>query len=173
MFFWTPITPQPPKALFVWGSVDAGGDPYLEPAFVIDAPPALPRSGGEYRLAGRARDGQELFSLSFDMPEIADGDGRSSFAFVLAAQASWERDLASITFSGPRGSFTLNGESDLPTAILRDPVSGQIRGILRDLPPAVATQADADTAVAREPGTEVLFSRGIPGPDAWREQRRE
>ena len=168
VFIWTPIATPPPKALFVWGGVDAEGHPFLEPAFVIDAAPALPRSGGEYRLAGRAHGGQELFSVSFDMHEVADGDGRLSFAFVLAAQASWEADLASITLSSPGGSFTLNEESDLPMAILRDPVSGQIRGILRDLPPTIATQADAETAIRREPGTEVLFSRGIPGADAWR-----
>lgn len=168
VFLLTPIASPPPKALFVWGGVDAGGHPFLEPAFVIDAPPALPPSRGEYRLSVRAHGGQELFSFSFDMPEVADGDRRSSFAFVLAAQASWEADLASITLSGPGGSFTLDGESDLPMAILRDRASGQIREILRDLPPTVETQADAEAAVGREPRTEVLFSRGIPGADAWR-----
>ncbi len=53
-------------------------------------------------------------------------------------------------------------------AILRNPQTGQIQGILRDLPPTVLTQADADAAVSRGPGLEVLFNRGIPDAEAWR-----
>ena len=54
-------------------------------------------------------------------------------------------------------------DTDLPTAILLDPCSGQVRGILRDRP-----QADAAAARSpRRPSLDVLVSRGIPDAAAW------
>ena len=157
----------PAASLLLWGGVDADGDPFLEPAFVVDAPPALPQSGGEYRVTGRTASGGELFSLSFGMPEGADGDDSSSFAWAVPVRAAWAGELATITLSGPGGSVTLDGDSDRPMAILRNPETGQVRGFLSDLPPA--TQAARDAAGrAAGPELEVLFSRGIPGASAWR-----
>ena len=153
----------PTQSLLLWGGVGADSVPFLEPAFVLDARPELPRSGGEYQLTGRTGGGGELFSLSFAMPQTADGDGSSSFAFVLPVQSGWANALATITLSGPGGSVTLDADTDLSVTILRNPRNGQVRGILRDLPdPATAA------AFARGPGLEVLFSRGIPGAAAWR-----
>ena len=156
-----------PRRLLLWGGIDADTVPYLEPAFFVDAPPALPDSAGAYTVTGRTAGGEELFALSFAMPETFDGDGSSSFAFVLPVRTGWEGNLASISLLGPGGSFTLDGDSDIPMAILRNPRTGQIRGVLRDPPPA--TQAAAN-AVGQGVGTrlDVLFSRGIPGTEAWR-----
>ena len=153
------------RSLLVWGGVSADSIPYLDPAFVVDAPAALPDSAGEYRIIGNTSDGDELFSLSFAMPETADGDGSSSFAFVLPVRSGWENSLASITLSGPGGSFTLDGDSDLSVTILRNPRTGQVRGILRDLPQAAAAAALAPQAGADS--LDVLFSRGIPDAAAW------
>ena len=155
------------RSLLLWGGVSADSVPFLEPAFVVEAAPALPDSAGDYVITGRAANGGELFSLSFTIPATADGDGSSSFAFVLPVRPAWEGSLASITLRGPNGSVTLDGDSDLPMAILRNPRTGQVRGILRDLPPA--TQA-ARAAAGRTagPGLEVLISRGIPDAAAWR-----
>ena len=155
------------ESLLLWGGVDAAGTPHLDPAFVVNAPPALPQTGGNYRIVGMDAGGRELFSLRFDMPETADGDGSSSFAFVLPVRAEWEGNLASINLTGPAGSVMLDADSDIPMAILRNPRTGQIRGILKD--PAPATQAAAD-AIGQGVGTrlEVLFSRGIPDAEAWR-----
>lgn len=158
----------PIQSLLLWGGIDADRVPFLEPVFVIDAPPSLPDATGDYRIAGRAGDGTMLFSLDFEMPVIADGDGSSSFLFMLPVQPGWEGRLARVTLTGPGGSATMDRDSHRPMAILRDPGTRRIRAILRDLPPTVTTQAIADTAVARDPGVEVLFSRGIPGPGAWR-----
>ena len=158
----------PIQSLLLWGGIDADRVPFLEPVFVIDAPPSLPDATGDHRLAGRADDGSVLFSLDFEMPVIADGDGSSSFLFMLPVQPGWEGRLASVTLTGPGGSATLDEDSRRPMAIVRDPGTRRIRAILRDLPPSIVTQADADEAVDRDPGTEVLFSRGIPGPGAWR-----
>ena len=155
------------RSLLLWGGVSADAEPYLEPTFVVEAPAALPDSAGEYQISGRTETGTLLFALRFAMPETADGDGRASFAFVLPVRTGWAGNLARITLTGPGGSFTLDGDTDYPMAILRNAQNGQIRGILRDPPPA--TQAAAD-AVGQGAGTriEMLFSRGIPDAEAWR-----
>ncbi|MCY4646870.1 MAG: Ig-like domain-containing protein [Gammaproteobacteria bacterium] len=155
------------RSLLLWGGVNADAVPYLEPAFIVEAPAALPDSAGEYQVSGRTETGTQLFFLRFAMPETADGDGSSSFAFVLPVRTEWEENLASISLTGPGGSATLDGDSNMPVAILRNPQTGQIRGILRDPPPA--TQA-AERAVGQGVGTrlDVLFSRGIPDAAAWR-----
>ncbi len=161
-----PLASNAARSLLLWGGIGPDGVPYLEPAFVVDAPASLPRSGGDYRLLGHSGDGTELFSLAFAMPEVADGDGSSSFAFVLPVEPEWEGDLATITLDGPGGSVTLDGETDLPMAILRNPRNGQVRGILRDPPPN--NQVAADAAAGAAGSGEVLFSRGMPGAEAWR-----
>ena len=157
---------SPARSLLLWGGADAGGVPFLEPAFVVDAPPAPPTSGGEYRLVGRDGDGGELFALDFDMRTMTHGDGSSSFAFVLPVRSGWEDALASLAITGPGGSATLSTESDIPLALLRDPRTGQARGFVRG-------QAASDLAAGRmgrwsNHGLEAVFSRGIPGPGAWR-----
>jgi len=156
------------RSLLLWGGVGADGVPFLEPAFVVEAPPAPPRPRGEYRLTGRAVGGAELFSLSFAMPEVADGDGSSSFAFTLPVRPGWERRLDVITLSGPGGSATLDTGSDVPVVILRDPRNGQVRGILHDVSESDLAREDVGAALGAEPGLEVLFSRGIPDSAAWR-----
>ncbi len=155
------------ESLLLWGGADTEGVPFLEPAFVVDALPALPQSSGGYQLTGRTARDTELFSLSFDMHEMADSDGGSSFAFVLPVRPGWEDRLDSITLVGPGGSVVLDSTSDLPMAILRNPETGQVRGFLRDPPPAF--QATASIA-GQGSGLrhEVLFSRGIPDTSAWR-----
>ena len=156
---------KPVESLLLWGGMGTDGGAFLEPAFVVDAPPSLPASAGDHRITGRTASGAELFALSFTMPMTADGDGSSSFAFAVPVRAGWEDSLASITLSGPGGTVTLDGESDIPMAILRDPRTGQVRGILRDPPLAGEVAADAVGTVG--PGLEVLFSRGIPEARAW------
>ncbi|MCY3601193.1 MAG: Ig-like domain-containing protein [Gemmatimonadetes bacterium] len=156
----------PARSLLLWGGVDSAGTPFLEPAFVVDAPPVAPRAAGDHQLTGWAADGRELFSLSFAMPEVADGEGAGSFVFALPVRAGWAAALASIALSGPGGSATLDGATDRPMAILRDPRTGQVRAFLSDLPAAART-ADAVAQTIGQ-GLEVLFSRGIPPADAWR-----
>ena len=152
------------KSLLLWGGMDAEGQPFLNPSFVVDAPSALPRATGEHRITGRSGSGDELFSVGFTMPEVADGDGSSSFAFVLPVEPGWAVRLASITLFGPGGSVTLDSDTDIPLFILVDPNTRQVRGILRDLPQAGASvlvgQVGADSL-------DVLFSRGIPDAVAW------
>ena len=154
------------RVLFLWGGVDPEGVPHLDPAFVFDAPTSLPRSDGPHRITGRDTEGAELFSLRFEMPVVADGDGSSSFVFALPVREEWADALVSITLSGPGGSFTLDKSSDQPMAILRNPETGQIRQIVRDLPPGPAG-LEAAERLGAETGFEVSFSRGIPDRADW------
>jgi hypothetical protein len=158
----------PARSLLLWGGADANGTPFLNPAFIVEAPPALPDSAGAYTLTGRTARGTELFSIRFAMPRAADGDGGSGFAFVLPAEPGWAGELAGITLAGPGGTFALNDDSDLPTAILRDPRTGRVQAILRETPVPVGAAMDAATRSAAEPALEVLFSRGMPDAAAWR-----
>ena len=152
----------PARSLLLWGGAGANGAPFLNPVFVVEAPPALPDSTGAYTLTGQTARGTELFSLSFAMPRAADGDGGSGFAFALPVEPGWAGELAAITLDGPGGSFALNDDSDLPTAILRDPRTGRVRGILREMPLPAGAAMDAATRSAAEPALEILFSRGLP-----------
>lgn len=159
----------PVTSLLLWGGVDPTGTPFLNPAFVADAPPALPDSAGDYAVTGRDADGRELFSLSFAMPVALSEDGEvSSFVFALPARPGWADALASVTLSGPAGTATLDGNSDMPMAILRDPVTGRVRGFLRGVEDPSVVQAAADAPVRGTGSLNVLFSRGIPAEAAWR-----
>ena len=154
------------RTLLLWGGVSEAGVPYLEPAFVLDAPPSLPRPGGDHRIRGRNASGEELFALRFDMWHIDHGNGALGFAFAVPVQPEWSRALASLTLSGPEGSFTLDGESDLPTAIVRNPVTRQVRAILQD-PSAAGLAGAVAEALAPDPALEAMVSRGIPDPADW------
>ncbi|WP_420635128.1 leucine-rich repeat domain-containing protein [Candidatus Palauibacter sp.] len=155
------------RSLLVSGRVTDDGAPSLDPAFVIEAPPFVPGSGGPYELTGRRADGSELFSVSFGVPEVADGSGESGFAFALPVQSVWATELASLSLSGPGGTVEMREGSEPPQAILRDPRTGQVRAILRDLPTGALARSDLD-ALAPEPGLEAMISSGLPGAAAWR-----
>ena len=159
---------DPVRTLLLWGGRDEDGVPYLDPAFVVDAVPSLPGTGGEYIIEGASADGTALFSYAFDMPAIGDAEGEeTSFVFALPVQSGWGDNLASITLSGPGGSAVLDKSTDNPMAILRDPRTGQVRAFLRNPAPATQVAADAVGSTVRQ-GMAVLFSRGIPGAEAWR-----
>ncbi len=150
------------RSLLLWGGVDPHGNPFLEPAFVADAPPSAPPIAGDYELTGRAASGDELFSLSFDMLEMADAEGWSSFVLALPMRDEWVGAVENITLSGPGGSTTMDGTTDRPMAILRDPDSRQVRAILRgeDATDLIGVAADTAGQVAAPP--QVIFSRGVP-----------
>ena len=157
----------PLTTLVLWGGVDLQGEPVLEPAFMGHSPPFLPEEKGPYRLEGVDDTGRALFTLDFDMAEIADGNGGGAFAFALPVQPSWGNDLARVTLSGPEGRSTLERTGQRTAALLLDSTSGRVRGILRGWPDPLQPSA-AIRRVLPEPGLEVVISRGIPGADSWR-----
>ncbi len=159
--------PAATRTLLVSGGADADGTLRLDPAFVVDARPLLPQTPGPYTMTGRRADGGELFSMRFGMAGFADGDGSSGFTFALPVEPAWETELATLSISGPGGSVEMAEGTAPPMAILRDPGTGQVRAIFRDLPSGPLAQSAAD-ARAPEPGLEVMVSSGLPGTAAWR-----
>ena len=158
---------EPTRALLLWGGVGTDGHPFLNPAFVVEVPPTQLDGTGAWQVAGEAEDGRVLFDHRFEMAEVADGDGRQSFALALAAESSWAGALSRIVLTGPDGSAVMNAGTGPTAALLRDPVTGRARGILRNWPPqGPAGQAAAARALP-EPGLEVQVSAGVPRPDAW------
>ena len=158
------------KSLLLWGGAD-GGEPELHPAFLVNAPPALPEMEGPFQLVGQDEDGRILFSMSFAMQQVADGDGGLMFVFAVPAPPEWEGALASVTLTGPNGSATLGREGDTAAALLRDPATGRVRGILHDgtdlsLPQLAATPGRLSSSP--DSGLDIQVSRGIPGAAAWR-----
>ena len=163
----TMSVPPPARTILLWGGVGDGGVPFLEPAFVVDAPPSVPASGGDWEITGRGAGGRTLFSLSFDMPRMSRG-GRSSFAFAVPAHPAWSAALASITLTGPGGTVALDADSDRPMAIFRDPGTGRVLAIHRDWPrTAPGPTGGLAAALDAGPGVQALFSRGIPEAAAW------
>ncbi len=150
-------------SLIVWGGLEGEGLPYLRPSFVLDAPPMLPEAEGPWSVSGTDRSGRELFSVSLAMKKVADtGDERAGFAFSLPI--TWTGELARIRLAGPRGSASLDQDSDLPVTLVRDPVSGRIRGVFSGPPTAAMRPLGAGNVRA----LQVIFSRGIPDPAANR-----
>ena len=149
-------------SLLIWGGTDAASKPYLEPIFEVDTRPALPQEPGPWQLAGHSASGDMLFRLIFAMPVIADGDGSSSFAFVVSLQQEQAQLLSSVTLSGPDGSYTIDKEYNTPMAIVMDQTSGQVTGFLDNYDPLNDPRI---TAISNKVGggtQRVLFSRGIP-----------
>ena len=154
------------RSLLLWGGADGNGEVVLEPTFVVDAPPSLPRGSGPYGLVGEDVEGNSLFRLSFAMNEIADGDGGSGFAFMIPVQSGWSTRLARITLAGPEGSAEMTRDSNRPAALMLDQATGIVRGILRDWP-ELEISAGSARRVLPEPGLEVMVSPGIPDPLDW------
>ena len=161
--------PAATRTLLVSGGADANGALHLDPAFVVDTRPQLPPTFGPYTVTGRRADDSELFALSFEMEQTWDGDGESGFTFALPVEPAWETELATLSLSGPGGSVEISEGTAPPMAILRDPRTGQVRAIFRDLPtgPLALARSTAD-ALAPEPGLEVMVSSGLPAATAWR-----
>ncbi|MCY3773566.1 MAG: hypothetical protein OXG98_16290 [Gemmatimonadetes bacterium] len=153
------------KGLLLWGGLDQAGELTLEPAFVVEAPLKLPEADGPYTLTGEREDGSTLFSLSFAISEYADTEG-GSFAFVLPVRESWPGNLYRVTISGPGGYASVDGDGDRYMALMRDEVTGEVRGIFRDWPDPSDTST-AGRRIPPEPGMEITVSGGVPDRDSW------
>ena len=138
------------EMLVVWGSV-RDGEVRLDPAFVLDAPPALPETGGAYRVDGLGPDGQREFSLSFTPTPLEYGGG--GFVFFVPWETDWADSLDRMVLSGPEGEDILTRSGAPAMAVVTDPSTGRIQAIIRDW----------DGGPLPGEGTaEVTVTRGIP-----------
>lgn len=117
------------STILLWGRTDPGAF-RLEPAFVVEAQPALPQGDGPYRLAAFGEDGALVFAYSFaPRTDAEDGTG-----FTFAVPYDPERDgaLDRVVLSGPEGSYTLGQSTASPMAMIRYPETGLVRSFVRD-----------------------------------------
>jgi hypothetical protein len=91
---------QPRRGLLVWGRIEHGR-PVLEPAFEIDAPPALPTRPGPHRLRALGPLGETLTELAFDGEPVADAADSSArhFAFVVPLSLLNGRSLSRLVLT--------------------------------------------------------------------------
>lgn len=143
------VDPEP--TLLLWGNAGAR-DLLLEPAFVIDAPPTPPTEEGPYRLAGFDAAGRSLFSFSFAPDELEYGGGQ--FAFAIPYEDRWggSDGLDRVRLSGPGGAVAIERSGGRAAALVLDPGTRRLRGILRD----------AGTAPPWAEGMELIVSDGVP-----------
>ncbi|MXY97193.1 MAG: hypothetical protein F4Z29_05475 [Gemmatimonadetes bacterium] len=158
-------SPPLSKSLLMWGGLSEDRGLYLEPVLAVDASASLPHEGGPYRLQGHDASGKPLFELDFSMGEIADGEG-GVFVFALPVRQGWSGLLARITLTGPEGIVEMTREDDRSAALLLDPSSGRVRGILRDWPEPGASVTSA-RRVLPESNLNVVISKGIPEVGDW------
>lgn len=148
------------RVLILWGSV-GGKELLIEPAFVVEAPPRPPRGEGPYRIAGLDAAGRSLFDLSFAPSEVEFGGAQ--FAFAIPYEPGWAgaAGLDRIRLSGPEGSVLLPRSGGRRAALVTDPATGRLRGILRG----------ATTIPAWAVGLDIAESDGVPdGPSAGRRE---
>ncbi len=146
------LTPPPAeRTLMLWGGA-RDGELQLEPAFLLDAPVALPTEDGPYRLQGFGPDGIERFSLSFSPDPVEFGGG--SFHFHVPYDPGRDGALERVALSGPEGHVELTHGGAATMAILRDRESGRIRAMLDDWSGGLNRVAG---------DVEALVSAGLPG----------
>lgn len=152
--------PDMAGSLLLWGFVDESGQVNLKPAFMVNAPVTLPQESGPYRLTGNSATGGTLFTLDFDMEEIADGEG-GFFAFTVPMNADWLPRLERMTLEGPEGTVSIDRGTGPAGALLLDRATGRVRGILTD-----GIDSTQDAAFIRsslpDTGLEIVISRGVP-----------
>ena len=94
----------PRAGLLLWGRTGAGGVE-LNPAFRLEAQPALPDEGGPNSLRGLAADGRVVFELSFAgtaVPHAADPTERHFSFFVPLGEENFAA-LHTIELTSPEG----------------------------------------------------------------------
>ena len=145
------VQAAPEETLMLWGSVH-DGELLLEPAFLVEGAPTLPRSSGPYRLEGFGVGGRTHFSFSFAPDPVEYGGGQ--FHFAVPYDRDRDGALERVVLSGPEGEFALTPGSTSPMAIITNRASGQVRAIVRDWNGGF-NLVDGDT--------EIMVSDGLPG----------
>ncbi|MBK8250767.1 MAG: hypothetical protein IPK85_25740 [Gemmatimonadetes bacterium] len=126
--------PNPRRGLLVWGRIQRG-QLILEPAFEVNAPPALPERAGPYRLEAFGPAGESILNLAFDVQVPGDSPDPTArhFAFVIPADMLRDLDLSRIRVSGNgrqaerRASSAARQATDGPT-IEREGRGVRVRG---------------------------------------------
>lgn len=95
-------SPERQPGLLIWGRM-RGDQLILEPAYEIEAPPALPAQPGTDVIEGFGAAGELLFSITFDAEPLGDLPGERAFAFVVPMRTLQGVPLARLRLAS-RGS---------------------------------------------------------------------
>ena len=142
---------EPEQTLMLWGSASHQAV-LLEPAFLVEAVPDMPATGGLWRLTGLGPRGERRFDFGFT-PDATEYGG-ADFMFNVPYDPERDGALQSVVLSGPGGEVTLERSSTPPMAIIRNRANGQVRAILRNWAGGFARVAG---------DVEVMVSDGLPG----------
>jgi hypothetical protein len=177
------VAARPTHGLLIWGEVGPAGVK-LNPAFELEARPALPATAGANTLRGLAADGSAVFQVSFDGVELADRSGAEirHFSYSVPLDAASVGRLASIQLLSPYGSTQRLGApasaasrsgavalapaapgvarlrwdpSSHPMAMVRDRTTGRIMGLLR------GGDASIPTGGRPQDSFDVILSDGV------------
>jgi hypothetical protein len=168
--------PSPPQAsgrgprtdgLLVWGRIGAGAV-RLNPAFALEAAPALPSGGGPNQLRALAADGSEVFRLAFEAVPVADATDPSErhFAFFVPLDRARIATVSRIELATPAGTAVREAApAPAPAAeVLREAVPGdevRLRWDDARYPAALVRDAVTGEVLAFGRGGEVrLIARG-------------
>ena len=155
------------KSLLIWGERDANGALRLRPSFIVEAPAVLPQKPGAYRVEGASESGASLFSLTFEMQEIADGSQGGGFAFALPAQNHWEYQLSRITLFETKGKSSYGVTAKGAMSNLQDRRSLAVRGVFEHPKGISIDEREEIASEANDRGMKVSFSRGVPEAVSW------
>ena len=111
------------RVLVVRGSITDGSGIALEPAFVLNARPAVPSGGGGYRLEGLDSAGRVLFGHDFEPFVLDHAPNHRPFTIALPSSPELEDRLVAIVVRGPAGVQRLDRspvESGPTLAALRE-----------------------------------------------------
>ena len=143
------------STLMVWGRVD-GQKLVLEPAFMADTRPSLPKRGGSYRVEGFDASGAQVFSVSFDPEKLGDEriDSRQ-FGFAVPMSEATARRIVSLRLSG-------EGREARSTPVATGLPAVTASGVSADKVRLTWNSAQYPMLVVRDPDTrEILaFARG-------------
>ena len=155
------------RSILVWGGQNPNNELVLKPTFLVHAPPRLPKSQGEFELNGLKLDGRRLFSFKFDMQVVADNETHKSFVFVIPIESDWEYELDTLALRSQGGAAVFDVGNATSIAVLRNPVTRQIRGILSTPNNDATGRVEDIVERASARGLEVMFSRDSPEAANW------
>jgi hypothetical protein len=108
-----PIT----RVLVVRGSMEIGRSMKLEPAFALNARPALPDHPGPYRVDGLAADGRVLFSYAFEPAVLDHAPNMRHFTLAIPVAPDVEESLDALRLVGPPGETRMTRAVPAPRAL--------------------------------------------------------
>jgi hypothetical protein len=108
-----PIT----HVLIVRGSMEVGRSMKLEPAFALNARPALPDHAGPYRVDGLAADGRVLFSYAFEPAVLDHAPNVRHFTLAIPLAPNIEESLDALRLVGPPGETRMTRAPSTPRVL--------------------------------------------------------